>query len=144
LQGTTVNELPEDIETVYDMTLHLKGLVPRHYQVYVSSTREIYLKRSISNQLIRSKNAHFFYTHEAFQSLYLFRQMPDVRIVAQDEEIFPQVQKRQWQFLKWDNQWYDGRLLPLSEPSGEWPVLNSAENHLALKLILCPTESPFM
>jgi hypothetical protein len=131
LQGTAENEIPEELEAVYDMTLLLKGLVPRHYQVFVTSTREVYLKRSISSRLIRSQDASFFYTHEAFQSLYVFGQMPDLRIAAQEQEILPQVQKRQWQFFKWDNQWYDGRLLPLSEPSAEWPVLNSAENTLA-------------
>ena len=134
LQGPAVRELPENIEAAYDMTLHLKALVPRHYEVYVTSTREIYLKRSISNQFVRSKNAHFFYTHEAFQSLYLFGQMPEVRITAAAEEIIPQVQKRQWQFLRWDNHWHDGRLLPLPEPSPVWPVLNAAENYLTIQV----------
>ncbi|MDO9534117.1 MAG: M23 family metallopeptidase [Bacillota bacterium] len=130
LQGTTENELPEDLEAAYDMTLHLKGFFPRHYQVFVTSSRDVYLRRSISSRLIRSKDASFFYSHEAFHSLYIFGQMPDLRIVAQDEEIFPQVRKRQWQFLRWDNQWSDGRLLPLSEPSEKWPALKSAENDL--------------
>ena len=134
LQGPADNELPENIETVFDMTLHLRGLFPRHYEVYVTSTREIYLKRSLGNQLIHSKNSHFFYTHAAFQDLYLFGQIPDVRIMVQDEEIFPQVKERQWQFLRWDNDWYDGRLPLLPELSEAWPVLNSAENHLALKV----------
>jgi murein DD-endopeptidase MepM/ murein hydrolase activator NlpD len=130
LRGTTENEIPEELEAVYDMTLHLRGFFPRSYKVFVSSTKEVYLKRSIGNRIIRSKDASFFYTHDAFQSLYKFGQMPDLRLSALDQEIFPQVHKRQWQFLKWDKQWYDTRMLPLFEPSVEWPVLNYADNAL--------------
>ncbi|MEW6624942.1 MAG: M23 family metallopeptidase [Bacillota bacterium] len=131
LKGAIENELPEYIKAAYDMTLHLKGPFTCRYQVYVTSTQEVYLKRPMSSKLILSNNAHFFYTHEAFQSLYPYGQMPDVRIVVKEEDIFPLVQKRQWQFVKWDNDWYDGKLPQLPELSQQWPALNSVDIPLA-------------
>ncbi len=130
LQGPAEHERPENINAVYDMTLHLNILFPRHYQVYVTSAREIYLKRSIGHGFIRAKNAQFFYTHEAFQSLYAFAQMPDVRIVTQDEDVCHHVEKRRWQFLRWDDHWQEAKLPPLSESSGEWAALYSPQDYL--------------
>ena len=131
LQGPVVYERPENMEAVYNMTLHLNVLFPRHYQVYVTSAKEIYLKRSIGQGFIRAQNARFFYTHEAFQSLYAYAQMPDVRIVAKEGDVFHHVEKRRWQFLRWDDHWHEGKLPPLSIRGAEWPALDCPEDHLA-------------
>ncbi len=134
LQGSVEKELPEDITAAYDMTLTYKIPFTRRYEIYVTSDREIYLKRFGNDRFIRSGSASFFYTHDVFQSLYQFGQMPDVRITVQEEEIFPRILNRRWQFLKWDNNWYDGRLAPAEESFDNGPVLNSAESGLALEV----------
>lgn len=143
LQGFTENELPKDLIAAFNVTLHRKMGAPRCYEVYVALSREVYLKGAGSSRLIRSKDAHFFYNHEAFQNLYPFGQMPGVSITALDEEIFPRVVERRWQILKWDNNWHDGRMPVLPDYSVSPPVLTSTDNRLAFKVDPLP-DSAFL
>ena len=143
LQGFTENELPENIVAAFDMTLHRKFGFPWHYEVYVAPSREVYLQSAGSGRLVRSKDAHFFYTHEAFQNIYPFGQMPGVSITAQDEEINPRVVERRWQIFKWDNNWHDGRMPLLPELSASPPVFVSTDNRLEFKVDPLP-DSAFL
>ncbi len=143
LQGFAENELPENIIAAFDVTLHRKFGPPRCYEVNVASSREVYLKSAGSGLLIRLKDAHFFYTYEAFHNLYPFGQMPDVCITARDEEIIPRVVERRWQLLKWDNNWHDGKMPLLSEYSASPPVLASTENRLGFTVDPLP-DSAFL
>lgn len=138
LQGPAPSERPEKIEAVFDLTLHLHAAFPRRYEVYVTSDREVYLKRSPGNRLIRSDNAPFFYTHAAFQSIYPYREIPPVFITVPDQKIIPRVESSSWQFLKWDNNWYAGNLSSPPENTAPWPVLDAAEQGLALEVAVSP------
>lgn len=130
LQGPAVHELPENVEASYELTLHQNVLPQRRYEVYITSDQDVYLKRVPGNQLIRPNKAHFFYTHAAFQSLYPFNVMPQVEITVAGEEIIPRVQKRRWEFIKWDHNWYHGSMRPLSRHSEKWPQIHAAESQL--------------
>ncbi|NLX92116.1 MAG: hypothetical protein GXZ07_11160 [Firmicutes bacterium] len=143
LQGSAENELPKDLIAAFDLTLHRKLGAPRCYEVYVALSREVYLKGVGSGKLIRSKDAHFFYTCEAFQALYPFGQMPGICITAGEEEIIPRVVERRWQILKWDNNWHDGRMPVLPDIFTSPPVLASTDNLLAFK-VDPPPDSAFL
>ena len=131
---------PDGIEAVFDIVLHLKTSFPRRYSVYASSDREIYLQRNGSKEYIRAENPDFFYTHRAFLSIYRYAEAPVVQLSVQDEEIFPRVQERFWQFLGGDGEWHAGRLPSLPETQ-ESRSLASPVNHLTLAAGLLPAEA---
>ena len=138
LQGTTESVLPENVVATYEMTVNLKGLFPRRYDVYITSTREVYFRRSISSRIMRSEDPLLFYTHEAFLDLYPHGQMPIVSIVAKDEYITPVVDGRTWHVLKWDDAWHEGQLPPLAESTEQWPVQNSMGDGITVAVDSAP------
>ncbi len=134
LKGVAVQELPaDDLQATYLLTVGPGSLFPRHYTVYVTSGREVYFKGAPAGRLLRSRNAAFFYTHDAFKDLYPYGQMPEVLLLAGGERLDPLVQRRTWEYLKWDGNWYGGELPPLAGPGPDWPVFNPAADRLLLK-----------
>ena len=67
LQGFAENELPKDLIAVFDLTLHRRMGARRCYEVYVASSRDVYLKGAGRNRF-RFKKCPVF-LHEAFQNL---------------------------------------------------------------------------
>jgi hypothetical protein len=140
LRGVEVADLPGPAIAVYDMELGLRGLARRSYQVVVTESRDIYLKQPLRNGLVHVDNPSFFYRHRAFRTLYEFREMPIVRIRAQGKEVIPQISRREWHILKWDNLWYEGELLSIPDQAEVFPKLVSRDDGLALQVEIEPDE----
>ena len=144
LHGVKSDRLPDGIENVFDVVLHLRTSFPRRYSVYASSDHDIWLQRSGSQEYIRAENPEFFYTHKAFFSIYLYAEMPALHLAVQDEEIFPQVQGRWWQFLGGDGEWHEGRLPPLpgAGTQGVTTQVTQGDGSLVLRFITQENRPP--
>ena len=136
LQGDVVNALPGSTLAAYGMRISLSNMLPRAYEVYVTADREVYLKRPNVNRIVRSSRPEFFFVHDAFADIYPHSAMPDITISVADANITPTIGLSQWDYQKWDDKWYSGAQVPVSQGTAETVVVTADDTKLSLGLSL--------
>ncbi|MDP3058074.1 MAG: M23 family metallopeptidase, partial [bacterium] len=112
LNGTAVAAMPADPLATFVITFNYRGLFPVSYEVHVLINREVYLKNRLFKNIVRSDDPIFFYVHEAFESLYPYSVAPKVAVELEGTRVGPTVATATWEYLKWDEQWYQAATSP--------------------------------
>ena len=136
LQGDVVDGLPGSTLAAYSLKISLSNMLPRAYEAYVTVDRQVYLKRPNINRVIRSARPEFFFVHEAFSDLYAHADMPEIKINIEETSIAPVVELSQWEYQKWDDNWYSGNQIPPPQATAETVVVTAEDTKLSLDLSL--------
>ena len=108
LRGEVVTVIPGNVRASYSLKVSPMYMLPRAYEVFITEDREVYFKRPMINRITRSAAPEFFFRHDAFLSLYTDSAMPETHISVGEIDLLPLVSLAQWQFKKWDDNWYEG------------------------------------